>query len=218
MLQIADILSQDGLYPHPERLVPLIGSHDTKRFLGEPGATAEKMKLAFAILLTMRGTPLIYSGDEIAMTGGDDPDNRRDFPGGFIQGGQKIGNNAFDSNERTGPQREMHDWVSLLTTLRKTAPELQVGDVQVEDVAVDSISYVRGFNLDRGCSSGSQRVLVIVNKAGHAKTIHLSTGKTALQNCTKADVLLGDENPVQLSADGLQLLVQPESAVILRLK
>ena len=129
------------------------------------------MKLAFAVLLTMRGTPLIYSGDEIAMTGGDDPDNRRDFPGGFIQGGQKTGNNAFDRNERTEPQREMHDWVSLLTTVRKTAPELQAGDVQVVDVAADSISYVRGVNLDRGCSSGTERVLVTVNKAEHPKTI-----------------------------------------------
>jgi glycosidase len=218
MSQIADILSQDGLYPHPERLVPLIGSHDTKRFLGEQGATTGKMKLAFAVLLTMRGTPLIYSGDEIAMTGGDDPDNRRDFPGGFIQAGQKTGNNAFDRNERTEPQREMHDWVSLLTTLRKTAPELQAGDVQVEDVAVDSIGYVRGFNLYRGCASGSPRVLVIVNKADHPKTISLSIDKTALQNCTKADVLLGDEISVQLSADKLQLVVQPESAAILRLQ
>jgi hypothetical protein len=112
----------------------------------------------------------------------------------------------------------MHDWVSLLTTVRKTAPELQAGDVQVVDVAADSISYVRGFNLDRGCSSGTQRVLVTVNKAEHPKTIPLSADKTALQNCTNADVLLGDETSVQLSADRLQLLVQPESAVILRLK
>jgi hypothetical protein len=112
----------------------------------------------------------------------------------------------------------MHDWVSLLTALRKTAPELQAGDVQVEDVAVDSIGYVRGFNLDRGCASGSQRVLVIVNKADHPKTIPLSIDKTALQNCTKAEVLLGDEISVQLSADRLQLVIQPESAAILRLQ
>ncbi|WP_353069731.1 alpha-amylase family glycosyl hydrolase [Tunturibacter empetritectus] len=218
MSQIADILSQDGLYPHPERLVPLIGSHDTKRFLGEQGATEEKMKLAFAILLTMRGTPLIYSGDEIAMTGGDDPDNRRDFPGGFPHDGQKTENNAFDSSARTEPQRKMHDWVSLLTTLRKTSPELEAGGIQIEDVAADSISYVRGFDFDRGCSSGSQRVLVMVNKAEHPKTILLSTDKTALQNCTKADVLLGDKVSVELSSGKLQFLVQPESVVILRLK
>jgi len=54
MSLIVDTLNQDGLYPHPERLVPLIGSHDTKRFLSEQTATLPKLKLAFAILLTMR--------------------------------------------------------------------------------------------------------------------------------------------------------------------
>jgi len=73
----------------------------------------------------------------------------------------------------------MHDWVSLLTALRKTAPELQAGDVQVEDVCSRFDRLVRGFNLDRGCASGSQRVLVIVNKAEHPKTIPLSTAYRA---------------------------------------
>ena len=54
-----------------------------KRFMGEPGASKEKLKNAFSLLLTMRGVPQLYAGDEIAMPGGDDPDNRRDFPGGF---------------------------------------------------------------------------------------------------------------------------------------
>ena len=217
MSLIVDTLNQDGLYPHPERLVPLIGSHDTKRFLSEQTATLPKLKLAFAILLTMRGTPLIYSGDEIAMTGGDDPDNRRNFPGGFVQNGQNAGNNAFDSNQRTEPQREMHDWVRFLTTLRKTTPELQVGGLQIEDVTTDSISYVRGSNLDRGCSNGLQRVLVIANKAEHPATIRLFTDKTALQDCTKATALLGDGSSVHLSVGELHILVQPESALILRL-
>jgi glycosidase len=31
----------------------------------------------------MRGMPQIYYGDEIGMPGGNDPDNRQDFPGGF---------------------------------------------------------------------------------------------------------------------------------------
>ena len=42
--------------------------------------------LAFVLLATLRGTPEIYSGDEIAMEGKEDPDNRRDFPGGFKAG------------------------------------------------------------------------------------------------------------------------------------
>jgi hypothetical protein len=35
---------------------------------------------AFSLLLTLRGVPQIYSGDEIALPGRADPDNRRDFP------------------------------------------------------------------------------------------------------------------------------------------
>jgi glycosidase len=33
--------------------------------------------------MTARGIPMIYYGDEIGMRGGGDPDNRRDFPGGW---------------------------------------------------------------------------------------------------------------------------------------
>jgi glycosidase len=37
----------------------------------------ERLALAFGILLTNRGVPLIYYGDEIGLAGGGDPDNRR---------------------------------------------------------------------------------------------------------------------------------------------
>ena len=40
-------------------------------------APYERLALAFGLLLTNRGVPLIYYGDEIGMAGGGDPDNRR---------------------------------------------------------------------------------------------------------------------------------------------
>ncbi len=79
MTKLAEVLRLDALYPHPERLVPFIGNHDTIRFLDAPTATSQKLQLAFTLLATLRGMPQIYSGDEIAMRGGEDPDNRRDF-------------------------------------------------------------------------------------------------------------------------------------------
>ncbi|MFP5233187.1 MAG: alpha-amylase family glycosyl hydrolase, partial [Acidobacteriota bacterium] len=87
MSRLADMLAKDSLYPHPQRLVPFIGNHDTERFAtavqgaGTDGEGA--LQLALAYVLTSRGMPQIYSGDEIAMQGGGDPDNRKDFPGGF---------------------------------------------------------------------------------------------------------------------------------------
>jgi glycosidase len=80
---VALMVARDRLYPDPTSLVTLLGSHDERRFMAEPGATTEGLRLAYTFLLTYRGTPLIYYGDEIAMPGGGDPDNRRDFPGGF---------------------------------------------------------------------------------------------------------------------------------------
>jgi glycosidase len=79
---LAKVLAKDWLYPNASALVPFEGNHDVMRFMSEPGATVDGLKLAFTYLLTTRGTPEIYYGDEIGMTGGDDPDNRHDFPTG----------------------------------------------------------------------------------------------------------------------------------------
>jgi len=55
----------------------LIGSHDTARFLNIVNEDVEKLKLAAFIQLTFTGIPMIYYGDEVGMTGADDPDCRR---------------------------------------------------------------------------------------------------------------------------------------------
>ncbi|MET0960296.1 MAG: glycoside hydrolase family 13 protein [Psychrobacillus psychrotolerans] len=51
----------------------LVGSHDTARILTECGDNINKTKQVFTILLTFMGTPCIYYGDEIGLTGGQDP-------------------------------------------------------------------------------------------------------------------------------------------------
>ena len=89
MSKLADVLGEDALYPHPERLVPFIGNHDTERFATAAGSEGS-VELALAYVLTTRGMAQIYSGDEIAMQGGGDPENRHDFPGGFAGGGERC--------------------------------------------------------------------------------------------------------------------------------
>ena len=83
MDDIPKILAKDYLYTNPEILVTLLGGHDDGRFMSEKGATLEGLKLANTFLLTTRGVPQLYYGDEIAMTGPDEPTTRKDFPGGF---------------------------------------------------------------------------------------------------------------------------------------
>ena len=82
--ELAVMLAHDRLYPDAVRARHLLWACTTSaRFMNEPGATVEGRKLADTFLLTARGTPLVYYGDEIGLRGGGDPDNRRDFPGGF---------------------------------------------------------------------------------------------------------------------------------------
>lgn len=51
----------------------LFDSHDTKRFLTECGNDVKRLKLAIAFMFSYVGVPYIYYGDEIGMSGGDDP-------------------------------------------------------------------------------------------------------------------------------------------------
>ena len=86
-------------------LVTFLGLHDVPRFMNEPGATPRRRcAAAFTFLLTARGTPLVYYGDEIAMPGGGDPDNRRDFPGGFPGDARS----AFEAAGRTPDEEAVH--------------------------------------------------------------------------------------------------------------
>ncbi len=210
MSKLTEVLRLDALYPHPERLVPFLGNHDTKRFLGELGATPDKLKLAFTVLLTMRGMPQIYSGDEIAMTGGDDPDNRHDFPGGFmnhITAHEAATPSAFDRTTRPAPQSEMYDWVKSLLNIRATHPALQTGQEQVLSIEGNVLAYVRGSALDTGCSSTtpSERVLVVVNNSDHEESLSLRTESTALDHCGKATPLLPSTASIDFIPDAIHL-------------
>ncbi len=120
--KIVDVLRQDRLYPHPELLVTFIGNHDMKRFLTDANGSQDKLKLAFSLLATLRGIPQLYYGDEIGMTGGDDPDNRHDFPGGFPG---RPAQRLYASRENTGRAgclRPRTKFAEASQGTRRTAP------------------------------------------------------------------------------------------------
>ncbi|MBN2416310.1 alpha amylase N-terminal ig-like domain-containing protein [bacterium] len=70
------------LYPREALLamMNLIDSHDTVRFLTQAGGDIRRLELAVLFQMTYVGIPQIYYGDEVALQGGKDPDNRRPFP------------------------------------------------------------------------------------------------------------------------------------------
>jgi glycosidase len=184
MTELAGILRRDSLYPHPERLVTFIGNHDTMRLFTAAHESVPKLKLALGLIATLRGMPQFYSGDEIAMAGGDDPDNRRDFPGGF----PGDAHNAFTASGRTPVEQEVFAWTSALLTLRKTQSVMQTGLEQNLISTDDVFAFVRASN-ETGCSPdhSRERVLIVVNKGRQNQTVELSTEDTALAECTDFD-------------------------------
>ena len=99
-------------------------------------STSEGLKLAFTFLLTARGTPLVYYGDEIALPGGNDPDNRRDFPGGWAADAR----NAFQSAGRTPEEQSV--WSHLQKLLRLRAARRELREARTEDLYVSEQAYV----------------------------------------------------------------------------
>lgn len=120
---VPKVLAHDFLYPNPGMLVTFLGLHDVERFMNEKGATPEGLMMAFTALFTLRGVPMVYYGDEIAMTGGNDPENRRDFPGGW----KEDPHNAFTESGRTAVENGVFHHVSKLAALRKQYPALANG-------------------------------------------------------------------------------------------
>ena len=185
MSELAKVLGEDALYPHPERLVPFLGNHDTERFATVAGSEGS-LKLALAYVLTTRGMAQIYSGDEIAMQGGGDPENRHDFPGGF----PGSADNAFLASGRTPVQQETFDWVAKLAALRRKHDALGCGAEQVLASNDDWMVTLRdaGKAAEGTCGASGERVVVAIHRGGKAEsaapaTLDVQVGMTWMEGC-----------------------------------
>ncbi len=213
MLALEGVLREDWLYPHPERLVVFIGNHDTVRFLSQPGERVADLKLAFALLATLRGMPQIYYGDEIAMRGGADPDNRHDFPGGFPGDAQ----NAFTASGRTAEQAELHDWVASLFQFRKHHAALATGEQQDLFADESAFIFVRTPDLQKGCGTGNgEHYLVAVNSSDQAREVKLELNHTALDGCKDFRGEVGATGLLEGTGAELTLSLHPKEAAIFR--
>jgi neopullulanase len=177
--RIAGVLRQDALYPRPDELVTFFGNHDVPRFASAEGSSPAKLKLAFGLALTLRGIPQLYYGDEIGMPGGGDPDNRRDFPGGW----KEDATSAFMEVGRTREQQEIFTWVQTLLRLRHEHAALSGG--RLWHVFSDETAYV----LVR--ESDEERLLIVFNKA-KARGMDLTLRDTPLQGAARATRLFGE--------------------------
>jgi neopullulanase len=199
--RIANVLRQDELYPHPDWLVPFFANHDVPRFSGEQGSSPEKLLCAFALVLSLRGIPQLYYGDEIAMPGGGDPDNRRDFPGGWPGDPQ----NAFTEQGRTPEQEKIFSATQNLLQLRRQHPALRAGKLFHVFSDDESYAFVR--------QTDDERLLVVFNNGAKPRTLTISEAGTPLAEALRTTTLYGDAT-AQSTGMELKITAPPQSVSI----
>ncbi|UJF36266.1 alpha-glycosidase [Paenibacillus hexagrammi] len=131
----------------------LLGSHDTPRLLTQCGNDARKVKLASLLLFAFPGTPCIYYGDEIGMSGGGDPECRRCM--------------EWDASRQ---DRDLFEFFRGLIALRKSSEALRTGSVRFLHAKAGDARLV----LER--VHENEHVLILVNAGRRSASLSVEAG------------------------------------------
>ncbi|OYU43798.1 MAG: hypothetical protein CFE44_16405 [Burkholderiales bacterium PBB4] len=183
-------------------LMNLLSSHDQARALHQFGWHAEtqdpvviaqakqRLKLAVLFQMTFPGAPTVYYGDEVAVTGGDDPYNRATYPWAD-QGGK--------------PDTAMLASFKHLIALRKRHAVLRRGSISAP-LHLDAHNIVLLRQL------GKVSAITATNNSPHTQTVSIAL-PPALRGTRFTDAL-GGLAPVE--RDGkLQISLPPLFGVVL---
>ena len=165
-------LKYDALYPDPSILTVLANNHDTMRFLSLEGASTPGAMMHVAFILSVRGIPQIYYGEEIGMEGKDDPDNRRDFP-----------SSAFNAEGRKPHEQKMFDWTRSWIRLRREHQAIRSG--RVIDLFYDDETYVFARQHE------SETVIIALNRQNQPKQVSIPAGTIGLRDGTSLKTVIG---------------------------
>jgi len=200
--EVPKTLAKDYLYTNPNILVTLLGGHDDGRFMSEKGASIAGLKLANAFLLTTRGVPQLYYGDEIAMTGADEPTTRGDFPGGFP--GDKR--NAFSSEGRSREENDLFEYVRKLTRLHTELEPLRRGALVNLYSSDQQYAYAR--------TTKDMAVVIVINNDTKPADLAFEVSPASLANGMRLGDRLGPSKDVQVENGKLRVALPSRSAAI----
>ncbi len=177
-----------------EAMTPLLGTflgnHDVERFISLAAGQAtgngcqvfddgpppqpswqdfreayERMASAFVFLMTVRGLPVIYYGDEIALAGVRDPDNRRPMD--------------FNESHWNDGQRLVNGELKKITALRNAHRALSVGSFTTLAVDSDCYAYLKRY--------GDDLAIVVLGGNGAGHNLELDAPDGISQWCDAMD-------------------------------
>jgi glycosidase len=130
----------------------LLSSHDTPRFLSQAGDDKDRLLLATLFQLTVPGAASVYYGDEVGLSGGEDPGSRGAFP-------RQIPAAVADL---------LSDFRSLIR-LRRDSEAIRTGRWELGHVHEEAFAYRR--------VSGSETLAVAINNSDAAVDLPLGTSR-----------------------------------------
>ncbi len=222
MTRIYTVLAQDFAYQDLSHMLTFFANHDHARTGDVLGQDPARMKLALALLCTIRGIPQLYYGDEMMFlerkdVPSHDGAKRIDFPGGWE--GDPV--NLFTAVGRAqAPElyasaSEIHDYARALFRWRKGCKAVQegktlhflsrrnVGPVNITD---NSYSFFRYTDTDA--------VFVYVNNNLEPRTLDWNHYREFVSGpVTGTDVVSGEKVTLR---DGLS--IGPKEALIVEFK
>jgi cyclomaltodextrinase / maltogenic alpha-amylase / neopullulanase len=165
----------------------LVGSHDTPRILTQCDENIERLKQIYSLLLTFGGTPCIYYGDEIGMTGTQDPGCRKCM--------------EWDKEKQN---QGLFKHVQTLIRLRKEHP-LLANEGELSFISPDE----EGNCLAYTKTNGEKTILVILNtsKDAAAYKLPVELSKKTVKNLLNSEKIEWEEGKkLQIEENGTAII------------
>ena len=184
LARIYDYLSQDAVYADPMHLLTFLDNHDTPRFAQtrSQAYSSHRYRQALTLLLTLRGIPQVYYGDELAMWADKSKGDgalRQNFPGGFP--GDSI--NAFTGKHLTPLMSSTLDFARRMLNWRKGNMAVQHGTFRHFAVKDGVYVYSREYQ--------GHTVTVLLNGTDVPASVDASRYAEVLPASTATDIVSG---------------------------
>lgn len=190
-----DFFSQDSLYENgpdgAKQLPTFLGNHDAGRFAmflrkALPNASDEeilsRVKLGHVLMMTARGVPTIYSGDEQGFIGdGNDQDAREPLFASRVASyndNRLLGTSRTNAVENFRPDHPLYVLISQLSKIRTQVPALRRGTTVIR--ATEDGPGILAFSR----LLGDEEVVVLLNTSTQSITrnVQVDVAATALHS------------------------------------
>ena len=197
LTKVYDAVAQDYLYADVNRLLLFAGNHDMDRIADVvKDQDPRRVKLAMALIATMRGIPQLFAGDEYGQKSVD-----------LSRGHSGLRQPLPQEDKLTDAERDMFDYQSRLFTWRLSEPVIHTGKTMHFMSRNNTYAFFRYNN--------EEAVFVFANASTEPRQVPADTYAEILSryNNVGTNVLTGETTAIEQG-----LMVDPLSTLIVKLQ